>query len=70
MIEKFPAEQGDLGTSYFQKRPVTEMLNQGFALTFRLGGLSLIFSVIFGLLIGTLAALFREIGRASCRERV
>ncbi len=53
------AAQGDLGTSYFQKRPVTEMLNQGFALTFRLGGLSLIFSVIFGLLIGTLAALFR-----------
>lgn len=53
------AVQGDLGTSYFQKRPVTEMLNQGFALTFRLGGLSLIFSVIFGLFIGTLAALFR-----------
>ena len=35
------------------------MLNQGFALTFRLGALSLVFSVIFGLLVGTLAALFR-----------
>lgn len=53
------AVRGDLGESYFQKRPVTEMLNQGFALTFRLGALSLVFSVIFGLLIGTLAALFR-----------
>lgn len=53
------AVHGDLGESYFQKRPVTEMLNQGFALTFRLGALSLVFSVIFGLLIGTLAALFR-----------
>ena len=53
------AVQGDLGESYFQKRPVTEMLNQGFALTFRLGALSLVFSVIFGLLVGTLAALFR-----------
>lgn len=53
------AVQGDLGESYFQKRSVTEMLNQGFALTFRLGALSLVFSVIFGLLVGTLAALFR-----------
>ena len=53
------AVQGDLGESYFQKRPVTEMLNQCFALTFRLGALSLVFSVIFGLLVGTLAALFR-----------
>ena len=53
------AVQGDLGESYFQKRPVTEMLNQGFALTFRLGALSLVFSVIFGLMVGTLAALFR-----------
>lgn len=53
------AIQGDLGTSYFQHRPVTEMLNQGFQLTIRLGALSLIFSLIFGLIIGTLAALFR-----------
>ena len=53
------AVQGDFGTSYFQKRPVTEMLNQGFQLTFKLGALSLVFSIIFGLLIGTLAALFR-----------
>lgn len=53
------AVQGDLGESYFQRRPGTEMLNQGFALTFRLGALSLVFSVIFGLLVGTLAALFR-----------
>ena len=53
------AVRGDFGTSYFQKRPVTEMLNQGFQLTFKLGAISLIFSIIFGLLIGTLAALFR-----------
>ncbi|NCB04038.1 MAG: ABC transporter permease [Clostridia bacterium] len=53
------AVQGDLGKSYFQKTPVLEMLNNGFKVTVKIGGLALVVSIGFGLIMGTLAALFR-----------
>lgn len=53
------AVQGDFGKSYFQKTPVLEMLNNGFKVTVKIGGLALVVSIGFGLIMGTLAALFR-----------
>lgn len=51
--------RGDFGKSYFQKIPVLEMLNDGFRVTIKIGGLALLVSIGFGLLMGTLAAVFR-----------
>lgn len=55
----FGAVRGDLGKSYFQRKPVTEIVAQGFFLTIRLGLLALLVSTAIGLVIGTLAAIFR-----------
>ena len=53
------AVTGDLGDSYFQKEPVTEIVGRGFMITVRLGLLALALSVCIGLVVGTLSALFR-----------
>lgn len=53
------AVTGDLGNSYFQKEPVTEILGRSFMITVRIGLLALALSVCIGLVVGTLAALFR-----------
>lgn len=53
------ALKGDLGNSYFDKRPVFDMLNQCFQITALLSITSLFASLVFGLLIGSLAAIFR-----------
>ncbi len=53
------AVTGDLGNSYFQKEPVTEILGRSFLITVRIGLLALALSVCIGLVVGTLAALFR-----------
>ena len=55
----FKAAQGDFGTSYFQKRPVAEMLSQGWRITFRLGLLSLAMAMTIGLIVGTVTAVWR-----------
>lgn len=51
--------KGDLGNSYFGKRPVTEMIFDGLKVTLRLGFNVFMFAVVFGMLFGTLAAIFR-----------
>jgi peptide/nickel transport system permease protein len=53
------AVKGNLGNSYFEKRPVSEMLLKSLETTLRLGLNVFIFAVISGITIGTLAAVFR-----------
>ena len=53
------ALKGDLGDSYFQKQPVTYIVGKGFKITARLGLSALLVSTGIGLVIGTLAAVFR-----------
>lgn len=50
---------GDFGDSYFQKRPVSQMLKEGFAVTGKLALGVLAFSIGIGALMGILAAVFR-----------
>lgn len=50
---------GDFGDSYFQKRPVNQMLRDGFKVTGKLALGILVFSMIFGTLMGMIAAVFR-----------
>lgn len=53
------AVQGDLGTSYFKNRPVTELLTNAFKSTAKLGLLTLSFSLPLSITMGILAAVFR-----------
>lgn len=53
------AMHGDLGTSYFQNRPVTEIVVQGFKITLVLSAWSLLFASIYGIVVGTIAAVNR-----------
>lgn len=50
---------GDFGDSYFQKLPISTLLARGFRVTGTLALFVLIFSIIFGLAMGLLAAVFR-----------
>ena len=49
--------QGDLGVSWKQRRPVTEMIGEKLAVTFELGLLSFILAQLISLPIGIIAAL-------------
>ena len=53
------AVRGDLGDSYFQRQPVTQIVGKGFKLTARLGLSTLLVSTVVGLVIGTCAAVWR-----------
>lgn len=53
------AIKGDFGISYFQKEEVVVMIMRGFNVTVRLGLYSFMFAVIFGISIGTIAAVNR-----------
>ena len=57
---------GDFGDSYFQHKPVSEILGGAFRITASLGVWVIIFSVILGLIFGISAAVLRgrKIGRA------
>ena len=54
------AISGDLGTSIRLRTPVTEILLQKFPYTIKLSLLGLIFAVILGIVIGLVAALFKD----------
>ncbi|GHU74628.1 glutathione ABC transporter permease [Clostridia bacterium] len=58
----FNAARGNLGNSYFEKTPVLEMLVNGLSATLKLGGIAFIFSGLIGIVLGTLAAMFRGRG--------
>lgn len=53
------AAMGDFGNSYFEKRPVSDMLLSGMKITLKLGLFVFIFAIIFGISVGTVAAVFR-----------
>ncbi len=53
------AVTGDFGNSYFQKKPVIELIAKGFAVTGTLAVWVLLFAITLGILMGTLAAVFR-----------
>ena len=50
---------GDFGDSYFQHRPVSEILADAFSITASLGLWVLLFSIVFGILFGISAAVLR-----------
>jgi len=52
------AVQGDLGTSWNQGRPVTEIVMQAFAVTLELGLLTLLVATAIGVPLGLLAGVF------------
>jgi len=51
--------KGDLGKSYFEKKPVTEMIWESFKVTAKLATYAYLFAIFLGLTIGMLAAVFR-----------
>lgn len=51
---------GDLGFSFFTKKPVLATIGERLAVTAQLAGLSLLFAVVFGLTAGVLAAVKRN----------
>ena len=51
---------GDLGNSYFQKQPVTDIVGRAFKITARIGFGALLVSTAIGLVIGTIAAVWRN----------
>ncbi|NMB20798.1 MAG: ABC transporter permease [Firmicutes bacterium] len=53
------AVRGDLGTSFFKKRPVTELLSSAFGATAKLGLMTLAVSLCMSIPMGILAAVFR-----------
>ncbi len=53
------AVTGDFGNSYFQKKPVMELILRAFSVTGTLAILVLAFAITLGVLMGTLAAVFR-----------
>ena len=51
------AVQGDLGTSFFFKQPVTELIAERLPVTFKLGAASVLLALLLALPLGVLAAL-------------
>lgn len=51
--------RGDLGTSFYERRPVSEMITERLMATLELTGTALIIGVIVGLTIGVLSAIRR-----------
>lgn len=54
--------QGDLGTSYYYGSAVSDLIRSRLPLTLTIALLTTFFSLIFGTLLGTLAALYRRRG--------
>lgn len=52
--------QGDLGTAIVARRPVLDLILQALPHSLRLGGLALLFSSVVGVVLGVVAALFRD----------
>jgi len=52
--------RGNFGVSYFQNRPVIELLGQAFAVTARLALMSYVLAMFFGILFGIIAAVWHN----------
>ena len=61
--------RGDFGNSILTRRPVTEHIWERLPATLELGLTAMVLSVLLGVPLGVYSAV-RQIGRASCRERV
>ena len=51
--------KGDFGMSYFQNRPVIEILTTSFLVTAKLAGIAYILAVVLGVVVGVIAAVNR-----------
>lgn len=51
--------QGDFGQSYFQGKPVLDILTSTFAITAKLAGVAYLLAVVLGVVVGVLAAINR-----------
>ncbi len=52
--------KGDLGESYRQRRPVSEIIRERFPATLELAAVSMALAIVFGIAAGILAAVFRN----------
>lgn len=52
--------QGDLGTAIVLRRPVADLIAQNLPYSLALGGCALLFSSVFGILAGLIAAIYKE----------
>ena len=52
--------RGDLGNAIVLRRPVADLIAQNLPYSLSLGGLALLFSTVFGILAGVLAAIWKE----------
>ena len=50
---------GDFGTSYFQNKPVIDILTSSFAVTAKLAGIAYVLAVVLGVFVGVVAAVNR-----------
>ena len=48
--------QGNFGTSYFQNKPVIDILTSSFLVTAKLAGIAYILAVVLGIVVGVVAA--------------
>lgn len=55
----FKAIKGDLGQSYFQKIPVTQIIGKAWKVTAKIGLISLLVAAVVGVSTGTICAVFR-----------
>lgn len=53
------AVKGDFGVSYFQREDVVVMIMRAFSVTIKLGAYALGFSILFGIAVGIISAVFR-----------
>ncbi|SKC86165.1 ABC transporter permease [Maledivibacter halophilus] len=53
------AVMGDFGTSYFEREEVIVMIKRAFLVTFKIGTYALGFAILFGISVGTIAAVYR-----------
>lgn len=51
--------KGDLGTSYFLKESVVDIINRSFIITLKLAGFSFVFAIALGLVCGIVSAVHR-----------
>ena len=62
--------KGDFGVSYFQQRPVIELLGKAFKVTARLALSSYVLAMFFGIAFGIIAAMARREKTALMEEEV
>ena len=52
--------KGDLGVSFKNNRPVTDVIRDGFEVTAQLGAVAFVYAVVFGMTLGVISALYQN----------